>query len=181
MTSLRQSQTGDVSKTNDAPKTGHKMINRKNSLREKVGAAEVGGGYISETAIERAERKLEQHKSLYLAQAEKDRTQLKEYYQALILNRHAPDASVKALSAIGREIKGQAETFGYILLGRFGDSLHQLTRQMTRVNDRQIDLIKAHIDAIDVVVSQNITGTGGHLGEELSNTLRRAIQQVAVS
>ena len=159
----------------------HHLINRKNTLREKVGGHEVGGGHISEAAIMRAEAAVEQHKEKDLEQAGKDRDQLRQLYQELRASRSKPEPAIQALSQIGREIKGQAETFGYALLGRFGDSLYQFTRQMVTVNDRQLDLIKAHIDAIDVVVSQNVAGTGGQLGEELSNSLRRAIQRVAVS
>lgn len=159
----------------------HHLINRKNTLREKVGGHEVGGGRISEAAIMRAEAVVERHKEKYLEQAGKDRDQLRQLYQELRASRSKPEPVIQALSQTGREIKGQAETFGYALLGRFGDSLYQFTRQMVTVNDRQLDLIKAHIDAIDVVVSQNVAGTGGQLGEELSNSLRRAIQRVAVS
>ncbi|MEM6901947.1 MAG: hypothetical protein AAF556_01745, partial [Pseudomonadota bacterium] len=159
--------------------SGAQVIKRPNALKRRLGGSELGAGFISPKAIARAEQSVSDHASRYLEQARRDLAALQATYHQLRRERQDPARYLEALSRAGREMKGQAGTFEYHLLTRFGDSLYELTRRMTTISDRHMDLIKAHIDAIEIVVVQDIKGSGGDLGEELSNTLRSAIQRVA--
>ncbi len=135
-------------------------------------------GMIDPKAIERAETAIELSRDIYLAQAKKQLASMREALKSLTKQRKETAAPLRELYLYSREMKGQAATFGFLLLTRFGDSLAELTQKMTLVSDRQIELIDAHLKAIDVVISQEVTGTGGMIGEELSDGLRRAIQRV---
>ncbi|MBV6631693.1 MAG: hypothetical protein KI792_01525 [Alphaproteobacteria bacterium] len=159
--------------------SGAQVIKRPNSLKVRLGGSERGSGFISPAAIARAEKSVEAHSDRYLEQARRDLATLQATYHQLRRDRQSPTQYLDNLSRLGREMKGQAGTFNFHLLTRFGDSLYELTRRMNAISDRHMDLIKAHIDAIEIVVTQDIRGSGGDLGEELSNTLRAAIQRVA--
>lgn len=157
------------------------ITRRPNLLKRKLGGNDHARGQISDEAVRRAEQMLSRSHDRYLLQAQKDVADLQSVFAALRRDRQEPAVYLERLSAMGREIKGQAGTFGYDLLTRFGDSLYELTRTMRQVSDRQVDLIGAHIDAIEIVVKQDIRGAGGAVGQELSASLRQAIQRVAVS
>ncbi|MEO0391781.1 MAG: hypothetical protein AAF213_00885 [Pseudomonadota bacterium] len=154
------------------------VIDRPNTLKQKLNGPEVGAGIINADAIAKAEAAIADSRDHYLAHATKHVTAMREASTALKKNRKAPATPLKTLGSLGREMKGQAATFDFQLLSRFGDSLYELTKQMTHVSDRQVELIDAHLDAIDVVISQKIMGLGGSVGDELCNGLRRAIQRV---
>lgn len=70
----------------------------------------------------------------------------------------------QALHAIYRdslEIKGAGGTIGFDLLTAIGKSLNDFVTGMDSLDRRRIDIIDLHIDALYVVLADNITGRGG--------------------
>jgi hypothetical protein len=156
-------------------------MQRPNMLKRKLGGLDHIQGKISDDAVAKAERAVERVGQRYQVQARSDLVEMKATFSKLAADRQHPEQYLSRLSAMGREMKGQAGTFGYDLLTRFGDSLYELTRNMRQLTDRHVELIRVHLDAIEVVIDQDIRGTGGAIGEELSNSLRQAIQRVAAA
>lgn len=69
-----------------------------------------------------------------------------------------------ALTAIyshSLEIKGAGGTIGFDLLTAIGKSLNDFVAGMETLDQRRIDIIGLHIDALYVVLADNITGRGG--------------------
>lgn len=163
---------------NDERQRRFDVIDRPNTLKEKLNGPAVGMGVINPEAIARAETAIEQSRDHYLQHAEEMVTTMREALKGLRTNRKESAQFLAALYRHSREMKGQAGTFGFPLLTRFGDSLSELTQKMTVISNRQIELIDAHLNAMDVVISQKVEGSGGAVGEELSAGLRRAIQRV---
>lgn len=154
------------------------VIERPNTLKQKLNGPNVGIGVIDPEAIARAETAIERSRDGYLSQAQNQLAQMREALKTLTKQRKDSAGPLRDLYRHSREMKGQAATFGFILLTRFGDSLAELTQKMSQVSDRQIELIDAHLNAMEIVINQQVTGSGGVIGDELSNGLRRAIQRV---
>ncbi len=78
------------------------------------------------------------------------------------------------IEATAHEIKGQAGTFDYPLFTLIAESLNDMLRGADTIEDRQIELVEAHIDAIGVIVRGRIQGDGGKTGRLLLSGLQTA-------
>ena len=59
------------------------------------------------------------------------------------------------------EIKGAGGTIGYDLLTLIGKSLNDFVAGLSRLDERQVKVVRLHIDALYVVLANRITGRGG--------------------
>ena len=82
------------------------------------------------------------------------------------------------LNAGAHEMRGQGGIFGYPLITDFCKSLFQLTnRKATTITDNEFELLKAHVDAIKVVIAERVEGDGGETGRALLSGLQAAIKK----
>lgn len=81
------------------------------------------------------------------------------------------------LHAIAHDMRGQGGTFGYPLMSNFADGLYDFTDVTTPTSDKNVEIIKAHIDAMRVVIKDRISGDGGEIGEQLNLGLAAAIKK----
>lgn len=76
------------------------------------------------------------------------------------------------------EMRGQGGIFGYPLITEFSKSLFLTTsKHYPALSDNEYELIKAHIDAIKVVIHEKIEGDGGETGRALLDGLQAAIRK----
>lgn len=81
------------------------------------------------------------------------------------------------LHAIAHDMRGQGGTFGYPLMSNFADGLYDFTGVATDTSDKNVEIIKAHIDAMRVVIKDRVSGDGGDLGSQLKVGLEAAIKK----
>ncbi|HRE61245.1 MAG TPA: Hpt domain-containing protein [Micropepsaceae bacterium] len=74
--------------------------------------------------------------------------------------------------------KGQGTTFGYDLVTAIAGSLNHYLVEVTGERQR-INIIRAHIEALDAVARSRMTGDGGAAGQALIATLADAITRQA--
>lgn len=86
--------------------------------------------------------------------------------------------AIQALHAIAHNIKGQGSSFGFQLMTRLGDSLCRLTRSRRPFSDADLNLVAAHLDAMRLVLTQEIRGDGGALGDKLARRLESLVSEV---
>ena len=79
-----------------------------------------------------------------------------------------------AVDRLAHEIKGYGSNIDYDLLTKFADSLVRFLRTAEVSDDIKTKVARIHVDAMALVFSQQITGTGGHVGKQLSAGLRQA-------
>ncbi len=70
------------------------------------------------------------------------------------------------------DLKGQGGGFGFDLITQIGDSLKNFTGLRKRADPRDVDIIAAHVDAMKVVLTNNIRGDGGEIGIAIVAGLR---------
>ncbi len=81
------------------------------------------------------------------------------------------------LHSIAHDMRGQGGTFGYPLMSNFADGLYDFTGVSTTTSDKNVEIIKAHIDAMRVVIKDRISGDGGDIGNQLKKGLEAAIKK----
>lgn len=81
------------------------------------------------------------------------------------------------LHAIAHDMRGQGGTFGYPLISSFADGLYDFTRTSTSTSDKNVEVIKAHVDAMRVVIKERVSGNGGEIGQQLKSSLEAVIQK----
>ena len=117
--------------------------------------------------------------ALYLSSARDEIRQL----QALLTQvRETPERwgeIVLRMREIVHVVKGQGTSFGYPLMTRVGDSLSRLLKALDAPNDDDIDLVGTHINTFEAVLQNNITGSGGELGETLASRLEALVDKRA--
>lgn len=86
---------------------------------------------------------------------------------------------VEALFRVGHDLKGQGSSFGFPLVTKIGQSLCTLTRDRTRsYESKDLDLAKAHLDALDLILTKGIKGEGGKVGAELVAKLESRVAEI---
>ncbi|MBI1779354.1 MAG: hypothetical protein HYR63_28810 [Proteobacteria bacterium] len=161
----------------DRPKV--KVIHRKNRLRDKVGAPPgQRPGEIDPKLIAAAQAAVGRLAPDYETQAARELAAI----QAAVVEANATSgmarlAAVRRIEALTNEMRGAGETFGYPLLSKFGRSCCSFVQDLREVNDAQMVVIAAHVDAMASVVTHKIQGDGGAIGRELALALRKAIDK----
>ena len=81
----------------------------------------------------------------------------------------------RRIQELAHEMRGQGGTFGYPLITTFGKSLHMFTGRKAGRTDSHLVIVKAHIDAMNAVISGRVQGDGGETGRLLERALEEAI------
>lgn len=86
--------------------------------------------------------------------------------------------TIATINRGAHEMRGQGGIFGYPLITEISKSLFLSTqRHFNALSDNEFELIKAHIDAIKVVIHEKVEGDGGETGRSLLNGLQAAIKK----
>ncbi|MCF6195269.1 MAG: hypothetical protein L3J50_01100 [Emcibacter sp.] len=150
----------------------------KNKLREKtLGLAPMNDDEISfdEDLIAQAMAALDEMAEDYPDWVSGLIDQLADVHRRCVDTPEQRFQHFEQLHAIAHDMRGQGGTFGYQLISDFADGLYEFTRKNTGETDKNVEIIKAHIDAMRVVIKNRISGDGGDVGKELKAGLEAAI------
>ena len=98
--------------------------------------------------------------------------------QALASVPPSPDA-ISQIRKIAKEIKGQGLSLGYPLLTQVGHMLYSFIDRDDLCAGRNLNLIAAHIDFMNLVVQLNLRGDGGPQEEQLLAALYKAAHKLS--
>lgn len=148
----------------------------KNRLRERcVGLGHKGPVSISEDLLAQATQQMEQMAEDYPDWVQGLIEKLYECHRRCVDTPEDRIELFKEITAIAHDMKGQGGTFGYELITSFSDSLYGFTSAKITPGDAHVELVKAHIDAMRVVIKDRVKGDGGDEGYALRNGLENAI------
>ncbi len=91
-----------------------------------------------------------------------------------------PDA-IAQIRKVSHEVKGQGQTLGYPLLTQVGHMLHGFIDRDEACAARNLDLIAAHIDFMNLVAQNQVRGDGGPQEEALLAALGEAVRKLSKS
>lgn len=156
----------------DIPKP--QIITPPNLLREKVS----GSGPISQEMIERADHALEglseQFDNLMAAEIAK----LGELHRKGVDDPARRIELVREIFEVAHDLRGQAGTFDYPLISRVGTSLCHFTDGMEQCDERELEVIRIHINAMQAVLASSLRGDGGAVGQEIASGLEKAVNKI---
>jgi hypothetical protein len=112
--------------------------------------------------------------------AESARADLDRCSAALKAAREQPATradGVKDIYGIAHNLKGQGSSFGYPLITRIGQSLCMLTRRHRDFSDADLGVVQAHLDAIRLILTKDIKGDAGEIGDKLAARLETLVLQ----
>lgn len=84
--------------------------------------------------------------------------------------------ATEAMSALARELRDQGGTFGYPLISTFAKSLHIFTDGLRQLDADNIEVLRAHVGVIKIVVKQDAKRENDPLAQEIKAILDRAVQ-----
>ena len=144
-----------------------------NMLKAKVGSS---GGGLDMAAMRRAEAAMEDLKSEFsdwIAQDVKALTAARARYAA------TPDAAARdALLRGAHDIKGQAPTFNFPLIARVAASLSRMIGELPPACPLPLNLIDAHVTAIQVIHKSAIKDATDKTAQALCAELEARVDDV---
>lgn len=157
-----------------AEKPEVEVVNPPHDIRQKVS----GGGGISDEMLRRAEHAIADMSAGFMEGAAADVEKLRQLYQDAKGNPDKRPEIIGEIFQISHDLRGQGSTFDYPLLSRVGSSLCTFTETIDSANDKSFEIIGIHIDALRVIIGQNVTGDGGPLGREIAAELETAVKKI---
>ena len=128
-----------------------------------------------EKPLEKLKKKLTLH-----SRADHFRAQVNEntgkIYQAFLKLDAATGDRKEELKGVYLEalnIKNQGYNLGYDLMTEICNELCLLIEKLDTAGPKEVAVIKVHIEAMKLIISQNIKGSGGTVGEEILAGLRQ--------
>ena len=155
-----------------------RYLRLRNRLKAKVGGSGMGGpGEFSADILERVAEEVRKMAEDYPDWVKEHLGAVQQEYEQARDNPEQRAKRMKAINLAAHELKGQGGIFGYPLMTTFGDSLYAFTAADGGLSDSHMEIIKAHIDAMRVVINERVEGDGGAVGEELTRALDQAIEK----
>ena len=151
------------------------IIKLPNRLRAKVGGPEDGRpGLIDPAAILRAATHVARLSDAHVTQTQIDLQELQENYRLVLSDPQNRAAHLRRVIKISDGILTLGKTFGYDLLSDFANALNHFLVPLTAPTPAQLQVVGLHIDAMHVIVRDDIKSDGGELGQALSASLSLA-------
>ncbi|MCG8695696.1 MAG: hypothetical protein MI806_31170 [Minwuiales bacterium] len=152
----------------------------RNRLKEKAGGGGGARGTIAAEALEAAEAEFEKMAEDYPDWVQTHINELYTFHRRCVDTPEDRTKLFKRVNEVAHDMRGQGGTFGYPLISHFGDSLYEASRIET-VSDNHVEILKAHVDAMNAVIKGRVNGDGGEVGIELRKTLEAAIDKYSVT
>jgi len=77
------------------------------------------------------------------------------------------------------EMRGMGSTFEFELISGIADQLHRLIHKFEVLSEEIISVVRVHVDAINVVIVEELRGDGGPHGQEIMDGLKQVYKKYA--
>ena len=74
-------------------------------------------------------------------------------------------------------MRGQGTSFDYPLMTRICESLCRFTDELEQVDQKALDLVRTHIEAMRAVITHKVTGEKNELAEQIASGLEIASEK----
>ena len=135
--------------------------------------AKMGNGGLDLSAVQRAEQAIDDLKGEFTGWVVEDVNRLAEAQQAYA--KQSDGETLGDLYRAAHDLKGQATTFDFPLVSRIASSLCKLTDDANSGLPLPLALIAAHIDAIKVIVRDNLKDPSDQMASVLAAELESQV------
>ena len=145
-----------------------------NTLSAKV--TKGGPGAVNLATLEKAEQVIADLATNYLEWVEDDLQRLQGAFADLKDGNGDQSLALNKIFELVHDMKGQGGTFGYNLMTVIGDQLCRYIETLDgHASSDAIEVIQLHVDALQVVISQNLSADGGAVGIQLLQGLEQVM------
>lgn len=92
-------------------------------------------------------------------------------FETYLLDPEAGREALAALRATAFDIKGQGGSVGFAIVSRIGETLYRLLEGRDRLAARDVEILRAHIEALRAIAVNRCAGEGGEVGREITQAL----------
>lgn len=152
----------------------------KNKLKEKAAGLGTKDGEIpafDEDVLAKVQAALDEMSEEYPDWVSSLIDQLYIQHKKCVEDEAARRAAFARIHSMAHDMKGQGGTFGYPLITDFSDGLYNATTRNSGLTDHHVEIVKAHIDAMRVIIKERVNGDGGEIGSQLKLGLAAAIEK----
>jgi CheY-like chemotaxis protein len=148
-----------------------------NYLKQKVGGQKSSEpGEMPTALLEQAEEKLQRSALDFTEWAQTYLKNLVELCDVALKNPGSRRKHFEEINLLAHELRGQGGTFGYPLITVLGKMLYDATHKGCREDDKGVEIVRAHVDAMRAVLRDKVAGDGGMVGRALLKSLQLAIE-----
>ncbi|MBF0561265.1 MAG: Hpt domain-containing protein [Alphaproteobacteria bacterium] len=152
------------------------FITPPNKLQSKV---TMSAGGVDPATLARAEAVIASLQGNYLQWVEDDLTNLQGAYERAMSDPSNRRVHISEIFRIAHDVKGQGGSFGYQLMTVIATYLCRMVEKIENPGPEHMAVIKLHIDALRLVITQRMEGTGGAAGESLVKGLEAVIGKIS--
>lgn len=147
-----------------------------NNLKSKI---TVDSSTVDIVAMNQAEMAITDMAEDYLGWVKDDLAKLQGAYDKAVKE---PDKAAEAkeeMYGFAHDIKGQGGSFGYPLMTAVGNHLCKFMEGVEgTLNAAQLQVVKVHIDTLQVIILERMEGDGGKAGARLLKGLDMVVEKV---
>ena len=152
------------------------FIKPPNTLKSKVSSS--GPNAVDLSALERAEQVMVGLSDNYLEWVQEDLQKLDKAYVALNQASGDRTSEVNAVFQASHDLKSQGGSFGYDMMTAIGTELCRLIEKAGSIGPGEISAIKVHVDAMKLVIAEDIKGEGGEQGKQMLSGLQQVCEKL---
>lgn len=153
------------------------FIQPPSSLKDKVAITSNG---VDLDALEQAEQLIAGMQDSYLEWVEEDLKKLATLYAQAQKETGSRQPVFKDIFSVAHDVKGQGGSFNYPLMTIIGNLLCRFLERLEGQEPKEshMAIVKVHIDAMRLVISQRMEGEGGKVGDNLIRGLNAALSKI---
>ncbi len=125
--------------------------------------------------LQSAESKISKMLPQYLQWANNDITNLRSLLDEGLKDAGQNPEILKRLFTISHDMKGQGGSFGYSLITIIGGSLCEYVKKLERIDENSFKIARLHVNAMDLILKESLTGDGGLKGQEILQQIKKAV------
>ena len=152
------------------------FITPPNTLKSKVRTG--GPGAVDMAALDRAEQVIVGLTDNYLEWVQEDLEKIDRAYEALKKASGDRTSEVDAVFQASHDIKSQGGSFGYDMMTAIGYELCRLIEKAGSIGPGEMEAINLHINAMKLVIAEDIKGEGGEQGKQMLSGLQQVCEKL---
>lgn len=147
-----------------------------NKIKNKVSYSDTG---VDMAALARAEQVIANLQGNYLQWVEDDLANLQAACEKAFAEPENRKEHLAEIFRIAHDVKGQGGSFNYQLMTVIANQLCRIIEKLDASRDDVLQVVKLHIDALRLVITQRMEGDGGQAGVGLVKGLEAVVGKIA--
>lgn len=132
-----------------------------------------GGMTLDPKDLEAAEQSIRRLSSIFPNRIRADLLKMRAEVEKLAPG--TPARQSDALYGLAHDLRGDGGSFGYDLITRIANGICQVIELATLLQDRDLDILRVHVNALFLVVGKGLHGSGGPDGQTILGELDRLL------